>query len=83
MAKNNREEQQNPQSQSMAGSTNENPNEDVADGTQAQVQPGGQGDGSQTTGGTSVAGDGGNAAANQGGASGEAGGNAGAAGGNQ
>lgn len=77
------QDKQDPQSQSIPGPTNENPNEDVNNGTQAQVQPGGQGDGSQTTGGTSVAGDGGNPAANQGGASGEAAGGNAAAGGNQ
>jgi hypothetical protein len=76
----NREEQQNPQSQSIPGPTNENPNEDVENGTQSQIQPGGQGDGNTSTGGVSVPSDGGNPAANQGGASGQAGGNAGASG---
>lgn len=71
----NHEEQQNPQSQSIPGPTNDNPNEDVANGTQSQIQPGGQGDGSTTTGGTSVPSDGGNPAASQGGASSQAGGN--------
>lgn len=55
------------QSQSIPGPTNDNPNEDVADGNQSTIQPGGQGDGTTTTGGTSVPGTGGNAAAADGG----------------
>lgn len=65
----------NPQSQSQPGGTNENLNEDRDNGTQSTVQPGGQGDGAQTTGGQSVPTDGGNPAANQGGANGPQGGN--------
>lgn len=57
-----------PQSQSQPGPTYENPNEDVENGTQSTIQPGGQGEGSTTTGGVSVPSDGGNPAANQGGA---------------
>lgn len=33
------------QSQSQPGPTNENPNEDVENGTQSTIQPGGAGDG--------------------------------------
>lgn len=65
-----------PQSQSQAGPTNDNPNEDVENGTQSQVQPG-QGDDAASGGAPS---DGGNPAANQGGANGEG---APAGGGNQ
>lgn len=63
----------NPQSQSQPGATNDNPNEDVKDGNQSKIQPGGAGAGApggQPTG-PSVASDGGNPAANQGGANGE------------
>jgi hypothetical protein len=55
------------QSQSQAGPTNENPNEDVNNGTQSQVQPG-EGNDAATG---SVPSDGGNPAANQGGSNGE------------
>jgi hypothetical protein len=60
------------QSQSMPGPTNDNPNADVADGNQSTIQPGGQGDGASTTGGTSTASTGGNPAAADGGANGPA-----------
>jgi hypothetical protein len=40
-----------PQSPSQPGPTNENPNEDKADGNQSTVQPGGAGDSTGTTGG--------------------------------
>lgn len=40
-----------PQSPSQPGPTNDNPNEDVANGTQSQIQPGGEGDSTQSTGG--------------------------------
>jgi hypothetical protein len=46
-----RNQQAQPQSQSQPGGTNENMNEDKANGTQSQVQPGGQGDTTATTGG--------------------------------
>jgi hypothetical protein len=64
----------NPQSQSIPGPTGQNPNEDVADGNQSTIQPGGQGDGTTTTGGTSVPSTGGNPAAGEGGTSGTQGG---------
>ncbi len=64
---------QNPQSQSQPGATNDNPNEDVADGNQSTIQPGaGERPPSGEFGGESNASDGGNAAANQGGANGPA-----------
>ncbi len=66
-------EKNEPQSQSQAGATNKNPNEDVADGNQSQVQPGNGEQGGQVgnnpTPGTSTPSDGGNPAANQGGPS--------------
>lgn len=61
----------NPQSPSQPGPTNPNPNEDVENGTQSQIQPGGAGEGEPGGQPTqpSVPSDGGNPAANQGGAS--------------
>lgn len=59
------------QSQSQAGQTNDNPNEDVENGTQSQIQPGGANQpapGGEPTQ-PSVPSDGGNPAADQGGAS--------------
>lgn len=38
-------ERNNPQSKSQPGPTNDNPNEDVENGTQSQIQPGGAGEG--------------------------------------
>ena len=73
MSKNqhNQQGQAGPQSQSQAGPTGETPNEDVENGTQSQIQPGGAGEG--VPGGQptqpSVPSDGGNPAANQGGTS--------------
>lgn len=68
----------NPQSQSQTGGSTENPNEDVANGTQSTVQPGegGGADGAPGGGPTApnTASDGGNTAANEGGTSGESGG---------
>jgi hypothetical protein len=64
-------DRKNPQSKSQPGATNDNPNEDVENGTQSQIQPGGANEG--VPGGQptqpSVPSDGGNPAANQGGAS--------------
>lgn len=86
MAKKNQDDKVPAQSQSQAGPTAHNPNEDVAEGNQSRIQPGGgaEGPGGTSSGdpATSTTGDGnsgstpsdgGNPAANQGGSSGTAG----------
>lgn len=87
--KKNKNDDVEPQSQSIPGPTGDNPNEDVADGNQSSVQPGtgsGNTTGGQSTGDAAVGtnplppatgstpSDGGNAAANQGGTNATSGG---------